>query len=137
MHYKAARALGISLLLYIATFILGMAISFLSREQMGVATDVTESMWYVGMATSVILAAVFTYWYLRGSGLIPSVRCGLYFGLTAVMFSSIFDAAMFILAEYLGTPVDLVAYYLDPHFWIIVAIVIGTSALVGQLKRPR
>lgn len=137
MVYNFKRAVGISFALYVATFIVGIASGFASGQDMSRVDNIPDSFWYVGMVAAVVLTALCTLWYFRNTAIIPSWKSGLYFGFTAVAFSFILDVAIFSIGNSQGAQVDMMEYYSDIRFWIIVVLVIGTAKTVGILKAPK
>lgn len=136
MIYSFERAIGIGLALYLGTFIVGFLIGLLSSQDISSMNSIADSFWYLGMVTAVVLSALFTTWYLNQESLVASARSGLMFGLTAVVISIVIDLALFSLANAGGANVNLGEYYGDFRFWIITALVLVTSVLVGKLKQP-
>lgn len=137
MSYKFGRAVGISLLLYIATFIVGIVCGVVLGHDMSSMANIPASFWYIGMVAAVILTAVFTLWYFKNSAITPSAKSGAFFGLTAIVLSSALDFILFSVGNSGGAEADLGAYYGDFRFWIILLLVLGTAKVVGHLKRPK
>lgn len=136
MLYNLKRALGISLVLYIATFIVGIVCGAFLGHDMS-STVFPESFWYIGMVAAVILTALFTLWYFKNKNIIPSAKSGLLFGLTAIILSSILDYVLFAFGNSQGAAVDLGMYYGDYRFWIILVLVVATAKVVGYVKRTK
>lgn len=137
MTYNFKRALGISFALYVATFIVGIAMGVLTGQDMSSMDNISDNFWYVGMVSAVIFTALATLWYFRNPAIMPSTKSGLFFGLTAVGFSILIDVILFSIGNVMGASVDIIEYYSDYRFWIIVILVLGTAKLVGYLKRPQ
>ena len=134
MQYNFKRALGISFLLYVATFIIALAAGTLMGEDMSSMDTVSDSMWYVGMVAAVVVTALFTMWYFKNPSIVPSAKSGFYFGFTVIILSTLLDWATFTFGTPTGTDTDLSKYYGDYRFWIILVLVIVTAKLVGHMK---
>lgn len=135
MSYNFKRALGMSLLLYVSTFIVGILAGVLGRVDMSSMDNVPEAFWYVGMIAAVVLASLFTMRYFADTRIERSTVSGLFFGLTAIALSMLLDLVLFTLGNMQGAEVDLIAYYSDVRFWTIVILIIATASIVGYLKR--
>lgn len=137
MSYNLGRALGISFLLYVATFVVGIVSGIVSGQDMSSLDTVSDSFWYVGMVGAVVLCALFATWYLNGKNISASAASGLKFGITAVILSSGLDLILFSLGNAAGASTDLGRYYGDLRFWIILLLVVGTAALMGYWKQKK
>jgi hypothetical protein len=131
MIYNFKRALGIGLVLYIATFATGIICGMVSGTDMSSMNSVPNSFWYVGMVAALVLTTLFTMWYFKNRNIVASAASGLLFGLTAAVLSFILDFILFSLGNQSGANVDLGAYYGDYRFWIVVALVLVSAKVVG------
>ncbi len=134
MKYNFKRAVSLSLLLYVATFIVGIISGIVSGQDMSTMQGMPDSFWYVGMVAAVILTAGFTQQYFKSPKIQASRMTGAYFGVTAVVVSFVIDFILFSIGNAGGANVDLREYYGDWRFWIIVILVIGTAKFVGWRK---
>ncbi|MEK7103106.1 MAG: dienelactone hydrolase family protein [Patescibacteria group bacterium] len=134
MIYLFKRALGISFVLYAATFVVGILAGVLSQQDMASLNTVSDSFWCVGMGAATVLSVLFAFWYFKNRAISASTKSGLLFGLTTVILSFFLDLALFSLGNAGGANVDLLAYYSDPRFWVIIALVLGATTLVGHIK---
>ncbi len=134
MEYNLKRALGYSLLVYIATFVVGILTGILTGQDLSSMDTVSQSFWYIGMIASAILAWGFTLFYYRNPSISPSAKSGFLFGLTTVIVSTVLDFILFSIGNMQGGSVELIEYYGDFRFWIIVALVLATTALAGHYK---
>jgi|GEM_PF-1544499 len=137
MNYNFKRALGFAFLLYISTFVVGLAAGIFTGQDMSSMENISESFWYIGMASAVILSALFTLWYFRDRAIVPSLWSGAYFGLTAVGLGIILDVILFTIGNSTGEAVSVWEYYADYRFWVIVVLVIGTAKAVGWWKEGK
>ena len=138
MVYNFKRALGISVVLYLCTFVVGVIALVASGVDMS-ATDVEmpNSTWYVGMVSAVILTSLFTLWYFGNKAIIPSAKSGLFFGLTSVLFGFVLDMIFFGLGSASGVETELGDYYGDHRYWITLVLVVLTAMLVGIIRSPK
>lgn len=134
MQYNIKRALGISLVMYIITFIVSLIVGSLSGQDMSSMNNISASFWYAGMVTAVILSALFTTWYLANKNIVASVKTGALFGLTAAALSFVLDLVLFSVGNAGGAAVDLGLYFGDFRYWIIIILVIATAAIIGWRK---
>lgn len=134
MTYNFKRALGLGIGLYVSTFMVGIICGMISGQDMSSLENIPDSFWYIGMVAAVILTALFTMWYFKNPSIVPSVKAGFLFGLTAVILSSGLDAILFSVG---GQTEQLGMYYGDYRFWIILVLVIATAKIVGHLKKPK
>lgn len=132
--YNFKRALGIGFALYVATFVFGIIAGVVSGVDMSSMANVPDSFWYIGMVSSVVLTALFTFWYFKTPTVTPSWQSGVLFGVTVLALSFTSDIALLTLGNMQGANVDLWDYYGDFRFWIIVILVIGTAKSVGWYK---
>lgn len=137
MVYKFKRAVGMSLMLYVSTFIVGIICGVLLGHDMSSMSNIPDSFWYIGMVAAVILTALFSFWYFKDNSIVASAKNGAFFGLTAIVVSSVLDFVLFSLGNTGGAEVDLGSYYGDFRFWIIVALVGATAKVVGWIKGGR
>ncbi len=135
MSYNFKRAAGVSFALYVATFVIGIVAGAVSGQDMSSLDTIPDSFWYVGMLGAVVCAWLFTILYFKNNTLVPSAKSGLFFGLTAVLISSLLDLVLFSAGNAQGASVNLSHYYGDPRFWIILALVLLTAACVGHNKK--
>jgi hypothetical protein len=107
MTYNFKRALGISFALYVATFIVGIIVGVAAGSDMSSMENISDSFWYYGMVTAVVLTALCAAWYFKNSAIVPSRLSGFYFGATAVVLSFLLDLGLFSLGNAGGANVDL------------------------------
>ncbi|MCH8050181.1 hypothetical protein IIB51_02145 [Patescibacteria group bacterium] len=131
MNYK--RALLLSLLAYVISFIVGLLAALIFSVDFSGDEPIPQSLWYVGIIASVIIMASLTLWYFKSDTTRAGTLNGLAFGAVAVFFSAILDTLIFIPAALSGKGNELIAYYSEPFFWITLILVIVTTTLVGYL----
>ena len=131
MNYK--RALLLSLLAYVISFIVGLLAALIFSVDFSGDDPIPRSLWYVGIIASIIIMASFTLWYFKSDTTTASTLNGLAFGAIAVVFSAALDALIFTPAALSGRGNELISYYSEPLFWITLILVIVTTTLVGYL----
>ncbi len=134
MSYNFKRALGISFLMYIATFVVALVCGLVSGQDMSSMAVIPDYYWYVGMVGVIILMVLFSFWYFKTTTVMASAKAGLLFSLTTVVLSIILDIILFSLGNASGAEVDIWMYYGDFRFWIIVILILLTGTLVGHKK---
>ena len=131
----AKRAIGIASLLYIATFIVGIA------SAIGLGIDLSETpvapdiVWVIGFFASIALMSIAARWYFAAPDTQPSIKTGALFGASCIGIGFVFEFLL-IIPWILTTesPADIAAYYGNPWFlWTMIALVV-TSAIVGAQK---
>jgi hypothetical protein len=128
------RAIWMSVLVYIASFIIGILFAVV----LGAGTEIDSvptSVWLAGAAASVLLMWGFTLWYFRDRRIVGSPREGFLFGVTAVIVGVLFDLLLFIPVMISGGAGMLLSYWSDWRFLLTVLLVLLTPTLVGALKQ--
>lgn len=132
MHFK--RAIGISVLIYIVSMVLGMIVcSFL-----GITPDITQpipmKMWLITAIISVGLSVGGAFWYFQNKAIKPSLQTGLQFGGSVVIVGFVLDLLFFLSLSTQGyEPLAVMStYYRQPPFWITLALILVGSTVVGK-----
>ena len=130
------RAIWISVLLYAATFLIGIVVALILGTDLSGETPITKMHWVLSIILSVILAGLFSLWYFKGRKIKISQKEGLYLGLTFLAVGIFFDLLFIIpyLALGVGDVNSLLNYYQDPFFWISVVLIVVTPIVVGKWK---
>lgn len=126
-----------SLLLYLSTFVVSIICGNLTGQDMSSMNTISDSMWIVGMISAPLLTAIFTYWYFCTKDFKASAEQGFFFGITATIISTILDLLLFSAGNANGANVDMMKYYGDFRFWVILLMVIAVSSAVGWFKVKR
>lgn len=127
---KSKRAIGFAILIYIASFVVGILTSFFINADFSMS-NVPVGVWIIGILASIILTACFTKLYFKKVD--PSFSEGIKFGIVVILISTILDFLIVIPSVlYTNTVGDIVSYYTNPLFWVIVASVILTAGIVGK-----
>ena len=133
------RAIVISVLLYIATFAVGILVGVILGTDFSGETEITTTHWIISIIFSIILAAIFSFLYFKGRGVDASGKQGLKLGLFFLLIGIIFDA-LFLLPYVFsgsGSMDGVLAYYLDPLFYVSVLLIILTPVVVGMFMMGR
>jgi len=131
MNYK--RAALLSLLAYVISFAVGILSALIFSVDFSGEAPVPQFMWYVGLLASILIMGGLAFWYFKSDTTKPSLLNGLMFGVIAIVVGFVIDALFFIPAALGGRGGELIAYYLEPFFWITLVAVIATTTLVGFL----
>jgi len=132
MNYK--RALGLGVLVYVGSFIIGLAACFFVGYDMTAGEPMPDSMYYVGMVAAVVLTYWATRWYLRGRPSYDIVDGGM-FGLAIIVIGFILDVIIFGIS--MGGDISAMKlYYSDARFWITL-IIIALTATMTAMCPPR
>ena len=136
MNFK--RAIGIGLLTYIFAFVIGIVVMFLFQVDPSDPFSIPPLVLYVNIGITIILAAFFTLWYLRGKKIKPGMKEGFLFGLVLIIIGTVLDVLLFTLgAIVLNAPLDIIGYYSNPVFWISLLLFLATTTLVGWIAGRR
>lgn len=136
MNYK--RAIGIGLLTYIATFIVGMIAAMTLGLDLTSTDAPPPEMFYISAVAAVVIAALFSVWYFKGKNVEVNAQQGLKFGVTLIIIGFIMDFLTFI--PYVtsgGSYSDLLTYYANPIFLVTLLLILATPAAVGQLLQNK
>ncbi|MBS3093732.1 hypothetical protein J4456_04090 [Candidatus Pacearchaeota archaeon] len=132
------RALGIGLLTYVLAFVIGIVIMFLFQVDSSDPFSIPPYILYINIGITIILAAFFTLWYLRGKKIKPSVKEGFLFGITLIIIGTVIDVILFSIGALLSdVPMSLLDYYSNPVFWISLLLFLATTTLVGWIAGRR
>ena len=133
------RAIWISVLLYAATFLIGIIVALALGTDLSGETPITKMHWVLSIILSVILAGLFSLWYFKGKKVEINQKEGLYLGLTFLIVGIFFDLLFIIpyLTLGVGDITALLNYYQDPFFWISVVLIIVTPVVVGKWKEKK
>jgi len=132
MNYK--RAIGIGVLVYFATMIVGIAVC----SMLGIKPDITQpipmTMWIVSAVLAVVLSVAGAYWYFLGKNLKPSLQAGLRFGAVMIAVGFVLDFIFFLTLSFEGhDPFAVMAgYYRQPMFWSTLILILFGSGWMGQ-----
>jgi len=129
------KAVGITVLVYLSTFILGSFIAFAMGMNITSMTDVPPEFWFVSFALTVILVGIGSFWYFKDKKVTPSAKEGALLGVVMVVISFALDFAL-IIPVILTTemPIDMISYYTNPMFWTAIVLLFATTTVVGWHK---
>lgn len=130
MNYK--RALWLTILLYLTSFIVGLfSASYFGLEYS--TTTIPQEVFIFGIFSMVILMIIFTTCYFKGDK-VPkaTVVHGVQFGFFAIAISFLLDFTFIVPAILSGQEIDIVAYYGHPLFWTMLAAVPITSGVTAS-----
>jgi hypothetical protein len=131
MNYK--RAIGISILVYLVSMVIGMIACTLLGISPSEAYIIPPEMWTVTAVVSAILAIGGALWYFRGKNLKPSARAGFHFGLCLIIVGFLLDFLFFLSLsfQHYDPFAAMAGYYSEPAFWLTIALILIGSTLVG------
>jgi len=133
------RAIGASLLTYVASILIGLVTMVLFGVSMAETQEIPPLLWYVGAVSSIVLASAFTFWYFRGKGLKPSMNEGLKLGGAMIATGFVMDAITLLpVLQHEEGLSQIMEYYSDPMFWVTVALVVAAAGFTGMyLEKKR
>ncbi|MBM3232714.1 hypothetical protein FJZ18_00925 [Candidatus Pacearchaeota archaeon] len=136
---KFYRALGISLLTYFFSMVLGIIV----MTVMGISiasggNDIPKEALIINIILTLILSGISTNIYLNGKGIKPGVREGFLFGIVLVVLGTIIDIIFFSLSSIAtGTQQSIIEYYSNPLFWTALILFLATCIITGFLREKR
>lgn len=131
MNYK--RAIGISVLVYLGSMVVGMIACAILGIQPDLSAPIPMEMWLTGAGSSVLLSIGGAYWYFLGKGLKPDAQAGLSFGAAVIVTGFVLDALFFASLSFDGhDPVTVMTmYYSHPMFWVTIALILAGTGGTG------
>ena len=131
MNFK--RAVGLSVLAYFASFVIGIAVAVVAGIDVAETQAIPPLMWYAGAIAAIVFAVVFTRWYFRSPTVVPSAKAGFLFGLTMVVTGFVLDVVMLLpLLAHDDPWTPILAYYFNPFFLLTLVFVISATTYVGK-----
>ena len=140
MNYK--RAIGIGILVYLVTMILGMIVCSI----LGITPDpsmmepIPPAMWLTSAVLAIFLSIAGAFWYFRGKGLQANTKQGARFGLALVLTGFVLDLLFFLSLSFQNySPVAAIKnYYGQPPFWLtLILILIGATGVGHYLASKK
>jgi drug/metabolite transporter (DMT)-like permease len=132
------RAIGASVMAYIASFIIGVIVIVVFGIDLGETQEIPPLMWYAGAIASIVFAAGFALWYFRSLKVEPSEKAGLYLGVVMITTGFILDFVTLLPLFTHEDPVGpLLDYYLAPMFWVTLLLVLLATTLTGKYIRSK
>jgi membrane protease YdiL (CAAX protease family) len=135
---KIKRAIGISILAYTSSFIIGLIISSALKVNLENPAIIPANVWIFSIIATIIVTIFFSFWYFKDKKTKPSAREGFKFGLTLILIGSFLD--MLIIIPYLfvsGSNTDPIIYYSNPLFWLSLLILVATTTIIGWTKQKK
>lgn len=133
-HYK--RAIVISILAYLASFVIGILLSMFLFNGLPNPEDFSTNMYLISGLFTVLIAGVFSLWYFEGKAIKkPTLKEGLYFGLILLAVSFLADM-LIVLITLLSSdyPVgEFFSYYADPTLILSLILMLATTMGVGAV----
>ena len=131
------RAVWISILLYLSTFVIGILVAFVLNTDLTGNEPISITHWVLSIILSLVLASLFSLWYFKGKKIKINSQEGLKLGITFIIVGFIFD--MLFILPYLflgfGDADAILSYYKDIWFWISVILIALTPVVVGSIKK--
>lgn len=127
---KIRRALGLAVLGYVITMVVGVAIAYFAGIDM---TQMAENppmwCWIVSAVFAIIVTGLMSYWYFSSSKVAKGAAQGVYFGIVMVLVGVVLDIVSIVPAYGWG---PFIQYYSMPIFWVTLVVVVIVAALVGK-----
>jgi hypothetical protein len=135
MNFK--RAVWISLVTYIVSFIIGGIVAFMFQVDPQ-ATTLPIPLYIAMVVMTVIIAILFTLLYFKDRKIKPSAKEGFMFGIVLVFTGFILDVLIFSISSLVADlSQDIIEYYSSALFWIAIMVLLITTTLVGMYKQRK
>ncbi len=133
MNYR--RAITAAIMAYGITLIIGIFAAFVLRLGLEdtVSGQISTSTWIFSMATSLVATSLSALWYFRKEANQASLNTGIHLGLVIIAVSFALDFVSFL--PKFSDPATqriLKTFYGNPLFWLTIALVVVTTALVAK-----
>ena len=135
-HFDIKKAVGIAVVLYVVTFIVGVILTLVTKETLQAQQDAQTTYWLITIIVTVLLTGLANLWYFNGKNITRNVAEGLKLGVIFVISGFVLD--MFSLIPALISTKNtqgLFEYYKSPAFYLIALLVVGTTVFVGSRNR--
>lgn len=130
---KIRRAVGISILAYLASLAIGTIVAVVAGIDLAETQAIPPLLWYTGAVVSIIFAVLFARWYFRGDGVLSGAGEGLRFGFVMIATGFVLDFVTFLpLLTHDDPWGSILTYYTDPLFWGTVGLVLVATTLTGR-----
>ncbi len=130
------RGILIALVLYTATFIVGVAFTILAKIYPFFFQSPT-TYWIITISIPVLLTCVASIWYFNKKGIKRNIKESLKLGLVFITTGFIIDLLFSIpLIISLGTS-SLIEVYLKPLYYINLLLVLASSIFVGSRNQTQ
>lgn len=127
------RAVGYSVLLYVGSFIIGIATGMALGLDPATMEAPPAEVWYAGAIGAVIISAIAAWAYFRKNAPKANAKTGACFGVVAVVTGFILDFVLFLpITIQQQSLTELLKYYTDIRFWMTLALVIASAAATGH-----
>lgn len=135
--YLPLRAILVSVLVYVISFVFGALGGAALGISMEDPTVIPPEMWYIGAFTAVIAVAGGSWFYFSSRKIQPSPLGGLAFAITSILVGFVLDAVMMgLVAIGNNQPGELLsmlfAYYIQPMFWLTLLLIVVVCVVVGH-----
>jgi len=134
---KLKRAIGISVVVYIASLLIGGVVAAMMGIDPTTTTEISPAMWIAGAVAAVVLSALGALWYFRSAEVATSASEGARFGVTEVVVGFVLDMVVALPAVIADARFfdQVLAYYQQPWFWVTLVLVVLAPVAVGSLRK--
>src|SRR3989344_4462462 len=129
------KAFLLGLLAYAISFGVSIIILTVLDIKPAAGDEIPRSAYILGMLAAVIITLICSVWYFKGEK--ASAEEGFKVGITLVLFGFLLDIVFFALTATTtpGAKEIFIEYYTNIYFWLTIALVIVTAAVVGHFKK--
>lgn len=127
------RGILIGIVLYLATLIIGVIITILTKANLSTPQNAPTAYWIITIITTVVLTGLASVWYFNKSK--RNTKEGLKLGVVFVLTGFVIDILLFMTQK---NGLELVKeYYSKLAFYIIIGLVIATCAFIGSQENSK
>jgi len=132
------RAIGVGLLTYLVSFILGIIVMFAMGVDPSQGSEIPKSAFIVNIIITLILAGLFTLFYFKDKKIKRNAKEGFLFGIVLIIMGFILDVIIFTLTSIMtSTQINILEYYSNPIFWLALILFVLTTTIVGAIKEKK
>ena len=133
------RAIWVGIAVYLVSFFIGLIVMTLAGINPADTSEIPNSILYVNIFITIIIAALFTILYLKDKKIEANAKEGLFFGLVLIVIGFVFDIVIFAIASATtANKQSLIDYYSNPVFWAALILFLATTTITAaNIKRKK
>jgi hypothetical protein len=133
------RAVGMALLAYLTSFLIGIFFFVLSGVDLETTQQIPTHLWFISITLTILVAGIFSWLYFKPKKTKAGVKEGLLLGILFVIVGFILDLIITLPFYFIGgEQFNILNYYIDPFFISSLVAVVLTATVIGwiiDLKR--
>ncbi len=127
------RAIGIAIVLYLTTFIIGIVLTIITRTVLESPQNIPTTYWIITIIVTVFLTSLASLWYFNKEHIARNIKEGLKLGVIFIISGFILDILFFIPTFFTEAGAQiLIEYYTTSSFYMTLFLVIATTIFIGS-----